>query len=111
MASVSDISPVRQGQTDPPAQWNLRNLKGDIVPLPTGTVFTLYLYNTSTEQLIIGSGTWDTTNIASGIATYNWNTNDTQVVGEYKVFAAYVTPGGGHGFIDEVDFVVKPLNS
>jgi hypothetical protein len=106
---MNDISPMRQGQTEPAASWNLVDANNRAVPIANGTVFTCYIYSQRTNVALEGAGTFDLTNIASSIVVYNWSALDSATPGEYEVFVGYVTPGGKQGFTDPVEWTVTPL--
>jgi hypothetical protein len=106
---MNDISPMRQGATDPPANWNFLDANNRAVPMPVGTTFTMYIYNPRTNGAIQGAGTFDTTNIATGILVYNWVAADSATPGEYQVFVGYTLPSGKNGYTDPVDWTVVPL--
>lgn len=108
---ISDISPMRVGQTDPPALFQIQTISGQSVPLDAGTTFVLYIRNPKTNQSIQGTGTWDTTNIATqGVAIYNWTVNDTTKPGpgDYELIAQYTRPNGKVGFLDPVPWTIIP---
>lgn len=106
---MNDISPMRVGQTDPAAVWNFLDANNKVIPMPVGTTFTLYIYDPHSNITKLGTGTFDATNIATGIATYNWNAADTATEGEYEVFVGYVKPGGAQGYTDPVEWMVVPI--
>lgn len=107
---MSGISPMRQGQTDPPAHLRFVDDTGKAVPFPTGTTFTWYIYNSKTNITTQGLGSFTITNGAQGLVDYNWDARDTKnISGTYKMFAGYVLPTGGVGFGDEVDVTVTPF--
>lgn len=106
---MAGISPMRQGDTYPDAVWSFIDDTGNIVPLPSGTTLSLIIYNPKTNTVQTGAGTWTTTNIAQGQATYVWNAADTAAVGSFKVYARFTTPGGKVGSTDMQDFIVQPV--
>lgn len=107
---MSGISPIRAGQTDPPAHLKFIDDQGKPVPFAAGTTFTWYVYNPKNNVTVTGQGTFNITNEAQGLVDYQWHVNDTKnLSGTYKMYAGYVLPTGGVGFGDEVDVTVKPL--
>lgn len=106
---MSGITPMRQGDTYPDAVWHFQDDNGNVKPLPTGTTFQFIIYDPKTNFIQIGAGSWDTTNIAQGMATYSWATGDTATVGNYKCYAKFTTTGGKIGTTDPQDFVVQPI--
>lgn len=106
---MAGISPMHQGDTYPPALFTFVDDNGNFVPLPTGTTFTLIVYNPKNNSVKNGGGTWDTSNINIGQATYQWGTNDTAVVGTFKVYVKFQTPSNQTGSTDELTWVILPL--
>lgn len=106
---LNDISAMRQGQTLPYAVCTFRDTNGNIVPMISGSAYTLYIYNPATNEAIQGTGTFDTTNETSGVVAYHWSTTDTANTGTFEVFVGYVPPGGGQGYTQPVEWIVLPL--
>lgn len=107
---MSGISPMRQGQTDPPAHLRFLDDTGKAIPFPNGTAFNFYIFDPNSGQTTLGQGTFSLVNEAQGMVDYNWHVNDTlHRSGKIRVFADYTLPTGGHGFGDEVEIIVKPL--
>lgn len=110
MTNTADITPFRQGQTFPYAHWTFKDTNGNNIPMPVGTVFTLYIYNPSTNITTSGQGTWVPTNLSLGQADYQWNSADSATPGQYQIYAGFVMPGGaGTGFTLPADWQVTPI--
>ena len=108
---AADISPFRVGQTFPPAHYTFRDGSGAAIPLPTGTTFTMYIYNPANNTTVLGQGTWTSsaTSLANGQADYAWNAADSATVGSYQVFVGFITPSGQQGFSDANQWDIVPI--
>jgi hypothetical protein len=106
---MAGISPMRVGDTYPDAVWTFKNDNGGINPLPSGTTLTLVIYNPKTNTVQNGAGTWDTSALAVGQATYSWSSSDTAVAGNFKCYAKFTTPLGKTGTTDLQDFIVQTV--
>lgn len=106
---MNDISPVKVGQTDPPAHWQFKDALGNAISMPTGTTFTQYIYNVNTGITAIGAGSFNIVDLSQGKVDYLWNATDSAVAGNYEVYVGYVLPTGGAGFTDSVEWIVNPI--
>ena len=106
---MAGISPIRQGQTDPPAHLKFLDDLGKPLSFPAGTTFRLYLYQPKTNVTVQGAGTFTLTNLAQGLVDYQWAAQDVATPGLYKVYAQYTLPSGSVGYGDEEDLFIKPV--
>jgi hypothetical protein len=106
---MAGITPMRQGDTYPPAMFIFKDDNGNIVPLPAGSTFTLEIYNPKDNSVRAGIGTFDTTQLSSGKVIYSWNSNDTAVVGTFSLYIKFVTPSSGTGSSDPISWTILPL--
>lgn len=106
---MAGISPMHQGDTYPPALFTFVDDNGNYVPLPSGTTFTLVIYNPKTNVVTNGAGSWTPTNLSQGMATYQWNAADTAIDGTFKLYVKFQTPTAQTGSTDEIQWVVLPL--
>lgn len=101
---------MRQGQTYPSAHWQFQDKLGNILSLPTGCVYTLYIFNPATNQSVQGQGTWTVVNLATGQVDYNWNAADSANDGNYQVYAGVLFPSGQQAYTLVVPWQVIPIN-
>lgn len=106
---TSDIAPFRQGQTYPPCHWNFLDTLGNTLPMPTGTVFTQYIFNPNTGQTKQGAGTFTVINLSLGQVDYDWGTADSSTPGNYEVYAGFLMPNGQQGFTLPIPWPVIPI--
>lgn len=106
---MAGISPMHQGDTYPPALFTFIDDNGNFVPLPSGTVFTLIIYNPKNNSTTVGQGTWSTPNLSQGQAIYQWASADTANVGTYKLYVRFQTPTAQTGSTDEISWTILPL--
>jgi hypothetical protein len=107
---VNDISPVRVGQTTPACHWNFKDSLGNVVSMPSGTVFTQFIYNTGTGLTATGLGSFSIVDLSQGQVDYLWDARDSAVAGSYLVYAGYALPNnGGQGFTDTIEWIVQPI--
>ncbi len=97
---MSDISPMRVGDTDPDAVWQFYDRNGNLKIMPTGTTFILHIKDKATAKVKTGAGTWDTSAMAAGSVTYHWNAQDTAAAGDYQISAQYTKLSGQVGSSD-----------
>lgn len=111
--ATNDISPFRQGQTYPPAHWQFQDKLGNVVSLPSGCTYTLYIYNPATNVTIQGQGTWSVVNLATGQVDYNWSPTDSATPGSYEIYAGFTIPNTSpvqQAFTLVVPWQVIPIN-
>lgn len=106
---MAGISPMRQNDTYPAAIFTFRDDNSNLVILPSGTVFTLEIYNPKDNSVRPGIGTFDTTQLSSGKVIYAWNANDTSVIGTFTIYIKFVTPSSGTGSSDPITWTIVPL--
>jgi hypothetical protein len=106
---MSGIANFRVGQTEPAANWIFTDELGRAVSFAAGTTFTLYIENAATNISIAGTGTFDTTNQASGQLLYSWGTGDSATAGNFNVYVGYVTPANKQGYSKVVSWTIQPI--
>jgi hypothetical protein len=97
---MSDISPMRQGDTDPPMLCRFYYKNGNLKILPNGTTLQVVITERASNVPRIGQGTFDTSNIASGSVVYSWHANDTAIKGDFWINIKYTNPDGTIGSSD-----------
>jgi hypothetical protein len=104
---MSDISPMRQGDTDPPMLCRFYDKNGNLQILPTGTTFQVIITEKNSGVPRTGAGTFDTSNIASGSVIYNWSANDTAIKGDFWINVRYTKPDTKTGSSDREPWKVE----
>jgi hypothetical protein len=106
---MNDISPVRQGQTDPPFHWQFKNSSGSPISFASGTSFVCLFFNPQTNISTQGTGTVNIVDLTNGYVDYVCSAGDTAVAGDYQVYMQYTLPSGAVGYCLPVDLEVLPI--
>jgi hypothetical protein len=107
---VAGIPDFRVGQTDPAFNWIFVNELGNSFTFAAGTTFTMNIENSATLVSVLGTGTFDTTNMATGNVLYSWGSTDSAIAGTYNLYVGYTTPAGKQGYSKNQVWTVAPIN-
>ena len=104
------ISPMYQGETDPP--WNpvVQNDGNTGVDLTGATNFVLTITSTQTPAAVprLGNGTFSIVSYSNPAQIkYLWDPTDTGIIGQFNLQVSWTTATGKKAFADSVAWQVK----
>jgi len=99
---------MHQGDTYPDAVWQLFDDDTNPISIPSGSTFTLYLYDPRTNTVRAGTGSWEVNSYTQARATYSWSSHDTATDGTFRIYARITTPLGQISSTDEITLNIIP---